>query len=180
MRVFLAIELPQEVRDELAGLQKQLSTAPAKLGFAHEFHVTLKFLGEITPVKVDAVKSCLGNVKFKPFKARLGKPGFFASGKNVRVVWVGIEPADEFIQLQEMVNDALEKDFPREKNFKPHLTLARVKSVSDRNRFLQQLWQLKIGDFPFEVSEFKLKKSTIGSSGAVYDDLALYGSQKGF
>ncbi|MBI2581222.1 RNA 2',3'-cyclic phosphodiesterase [Candidatus Woesearchaeota archaeon] len=177
MRTFIAVDLPQEVKDELANVQRQLSSAvaaAAKMSLAHDFHLTLKFLGEITPAKMEVVKGCLSNVKFKSFSAAVSGIGVFPSESYIRVVWIGIEPEDGFIRLQKQVDDALEKEFPKEKNFKPHLTLARVKFVSDKEQFKQQLQQIKVKRTTFAVKELKLKKSTLSSKGAVYEDLAVY------
>lgn len=174
MRVFIAVDLPQEVKGELALVQRQLSSAPAKMSLAHDFHLTLKFLGEIAPAKVDVVKSCLSRVSFKRFTASFSGIGVFPSESYVRVVWVGIEPEDEFMQLQKKIDDALDKEFPKEKGFKPHITLARVKFVSDKRQFQQQLQQIKIQNVKFAVDSFKLKRSTLSREGVVYEDLAAY------
>ncbi|MBI2175841.1 RNA 2',3'-cyclic phosphodiesterase [Candidatus Woesearchaeota archaeon] len=174
MRVFIAVDLTEEVKSELASAQKQLSSASAKMSMAHDFHLTLKFLGEITPAKVEVVKSCLSNIRFKTFTAAVAGVGVFPSENNVRVVWVGIEPEDELVQLQKKIDDALEKEFAKEKGFKPHLTLARVKFVSDKNSFSRQLQQIKVKNAEFAVDSFKLKRSTLSREGAVYDDLAVY------
>lgn len=174
MRTFIAVDLPQEAKDELAAFQKQLSSAAARMSMAHDFHLTLKFLGEITPAKVDVVKSCLSRVSFKHFTASFSGIGVFPSEGYVRVVWVGVGPEDDFVQLQKKVDDALDKEFPKDKNFKPHITLARIKFVSDKQQFQQQLRQIKIKGVGFAVESFKLKRSTLSNKGAVYEDLAVY------
>ena len=174
MRCFIAVDLPQEVKNELANAQKQLSTAAAKVSLAHDFHLTLKFLGEITPAKVDAVKNCLSRVSFKRFTATVARVGVFPSENYVRVVWVGVEPEDSCIELQRLVNDSLRSEFKMEKGFKPHLTLARVKLVPDKQQFQRQLRQIKIRNIEFPVDSFKLKRSTLSSQGAIYEDLAVY------
>ena len=174
MRTFIAVDMPQEVKDELALVQKQFSSAPAKMSIVKDFHLTLKFLGELTPAKVEVVKSCLGRIHFEGFTASVAGVGVFPTENYVRVVWVGIEPEDDVIRLQKLIDDALEKEFPKEKGFKPHLTLARVKFVSDKERFKQQLQQIKIRNIKFAVDSFKLKKSTLSNKGAVYEDLAVF------
>ena len=176
MRCFIAIDLPVNVKEELVSAQKQLSPAAAKMSLAHDFHLTLKFLGEITPAKVDAVKSLLANVKFKSFAARLAGIGAFPSQNAARVVWVGLEPEESLIELQQMVDDTLRSEFKIEKGFKPHITLTRVKLVSDKERFVKQLQQVKTKTVEFRVESFKLKSSTLSSQGAIYEDLAVFNS----
>lgn len=184
MRTFIAIDVPEEVKVELTTAQKQLASAAAKTNLAHDFHLTLKFLGEITPAKVQVVKSILSNVRFKSFTASISGIGVFPSENYVRVVWVGLEPEEEISKLQKSIDNALEKEFPKDKSFKPHLTLARVKFVSDKKQFAQQLQQIKIKAAKFPVDSFKLKRSTLSSQGTVYEDLAVYNSitavSKGF
>lgn len=174
MRTFIAIELPQEVKDAILEAQGQLSSTAAKLSLAHDSHLTLKFLGEITPAKVDVVKSCLSSVKFKPFAAAVSGIGVFPSESYVRVVWAGVEPEGEVIQLQRSIDDALDKEFPKDKQFKPHITLARVKFVQDKEQFRQQLQKIKVKDVRFVVDSFKLKRSMLSGNGPVYEDLAVY------
>lgn len=174
MRVFVAVDLSQGVKDEFAEIQKQLSATVAGMSMAHDFHLTLKFLGELTPAKVDVVKNCLGSVRFRGFPAALAGIGVFPSENYIRVVWVGIEPEDDIIRLQRGIDDALEKEFPKDKQFKPHLTLARVKFISDKNQFAQKLRQIRIEKIKFAVDSFKLKKSILTKEGAVYEDLAVY------
>ncbi len=174
MRVFIAIDLPEQVKAELQSAQKQLSSAPAKMSMAHDFHLTLKFIGEITPAQVEALKKCLSTVKFKPFTASLGRVGAFPNYDYAKVVWIGLEPEDGMIELQQVIDDALEKEFHRDKGFKPHLTLARVKGVNDKKGFAHQLVRTKYEKASFTVDCFKLKSSTLGSTGAVYEDVGTY------
>ncbi|MBI2550531.1 RNA 2',3'-cyclic phosphodiesterase [Candidatus Woesearchaeota archaeon] len=174
MRTFITIDLPTEVKEALVDAQKQLSSATAKMSLVKDFHLTLKFLGEITPAKAEVVKRCLGNARFKSFSAAVAGIGVFPSENYIRVVWVGVEPEDEIIRLQKLIDDALEKEFPKDKKFKPHLTLARVKFVSDKSAFLQHLQLVKVKSIKFTVDSFKLKKSTLSREGAVYEDLAVY------
>ncbi|MEK6838057.1 MAG: RNA 2',3'-cyclic phosphodiesterase [Nanoarchaeota archaeon] len=177
MRAFVAVDLPEDVKNELVNAQKQLSptaAAAARISLVKDFHLTLKFLGDVTPAKVEVVKSCLSSVRFKSFQAAIGGIGVFPSESYVRIVWAGVEPEDDVVKLQKLVDNALEKEVQKEKGFKPHLTLARVKFVSDKNVFLQQLHQIKVKGVKFAVDALKLKKSTLSREGPVYEDLAVY------
>ena len=176
MRCFVAIELPEEVKSELKRLQEQIknSGSDARLSFAKDAHLTLKFLGELTPQKVEFVKKSLANCKFRKFSVTLDRIGVFPGENYIRVVWVGVSPEKDVMELQKEVDEALQKDFKKEKNFKAHLTLARVKYVSDKEKFLQLLKNTEIKKIKFVVDEFKLKRSTLTEEGPVYDDLAVY------
>ena len=176
MRCFVAIDMTEEVKNELKKLQLQIrnNSGSSKISFTKDFHLTLKFLGELTPQKAEFVKKRLGSCKFRKFETALGDTGFFSSKGYIRVVWAGISPEEEALKLQREVDEALQGYFPKEKGFNAHLTLARVKYVSDKDRFLQLLKKLKAEKIRFAVNDFKLKMSTLTKEGPVYDDLAVY------
>ncbi|MCP3682514.1 MAG: RNA 2',3'-cyclic phosphodiesterase [bacterium] len=161
MRTFIAIDLPQDVKDELKKAQETLSD----VRLVKNFHLTLKFLGEITPEKVECVKNVLTKIEFKSFKVSLSNIGVFPNMKKPRVIWVGLKPENELIQLQKQIDEALKDEFEKD-SFSPHLTLARVKF--NKGEFSLNA---KITEIPFEISEFKLKKSTLTREGPIYEDL---------
>ncbi len=99
MRCFLAIDLPLEIREYLFNLKKGLRMINAKFVEKENIHLTLKFLGEISQKDVDDLKKRLGSIKFKHFKANLGKPGVFPSIKFVRILWVSLQPEKIFKDL---------------------------------------------------------------------------------
>jgi RNA 2',3'-cyclic 3'-phosphodiesterase len=172
MRVFIAIDLPEEVKKYLSSVQKQLPDARAS--FTKDFHLTLKFLGELTPDKIEKVKQLLLEVKFEKFVAGTTNIGVFPDENYIRVVWVGLEPENEILKLQQQIEALLGKEFGREKDFKAHLTLARIKFVSDKNSFLRQLKEIKTERLTFVVERFALKESILSPKGAKYKDLAVF------
>ncbi len=182
MRCFIAVELPEEAKNELRRLQQQIKNSRGsdlKASFTKDFHITLKFLGELTPPKAEEVKKKLGSCRFKKITTALDGLGVFPGESNIRVVWAGVKPEDEILKLQKDVDEALQADFGKEKDFKAHITLARVKHIGDKEGFLRMLKNTAVGKIKFEVSEFKLKRSVLGGSeGPAYEDLEAYGSQK--
>ncbi|VVB81747.1 RNA 2',3'-cyclic phosphodiesterase [uncultured archaeon] len=167
MRLFIAFDVSKEAKEHILEVQKQLTDA--KLTLTKSFHLTLKFLGEVTPAKAEEIKNKLKTVQFKPFKAHLNGTGVFPNENYVRVVWIGIEPADVICELQKKIDDALGS---KEKDFKPHITLARVK-FSDK-QFAEKIKKLKVEPVSFEVKEFKLIESKLESEGPEYTDVAKY------
>ncbi len=175
MRFFIAIEVSPEVAAQLSGAQKQLQTDNAKLTFTKSFHLTLKFLGEVMPAQSEEIKKRLQQIQFKKFTAQLNGTGVFPSENYVRVVWVGIEPSDVICDLQKKIDEALAGLFPKEKNFKAHLTLARVKTISDKKQFAEQVKKLRIEAVSFPVIQFKLIESQLrGKEGPLYTDAAVF------
>ncbi len=173
MRLFIAIDLPEKAKEELREAQKQIPKA--KLSLAKDFHITLKFLGEVAPGKADEIREKLQKVKFEAFKAKLDSVGFFPSEKYIRVVWAGIKPEEETAKLQKEIDSLIGKEFPDDHKFSPHITLARVKFVDDKELFIQQLKSIKLENISLKVDCFKLKKSTLrGKEGPVHEDVEVY------
>ena len=167
MRLFIAFDT-SKVKEQILAVQKQLTGA--ELTLTKTFHLTLKFLGEVTPTKAEEIKNKLRTVQFKPFIAKLNGTGVFPNENYIRVVWLGIEPKETICELQKKIEEALGGE--KEKDFQPHITLARVKS-SDKT-FAEKIKKLKVEPVSFEVKEFKLIESKLQTEGPVYTDVARY------
>jgi 2'-5' RNA ligase len=174
MRAFIAVDLPEEVKEELLRVQQELPGAGIRAVRKNQMHLTMKFLGEITPAKADVVKAALRKIRFKPFKTCLVGVRVFPSENYVRVVWVGLEPEEEITALQKKIDCALEKDFLKDKKFKAHLTLARVKFVDDKKNFVEKIKKIAVKRVCFWVKDFRLKKSTLTRTGPIYEDLEVF------
>ncbi|MFW6383621.1 MAG: RNA 2',3'-cyclic phosphodiesterase, partial [Nanoarchaeota archaeon] len=95
MRLFIAIEPNQRVKDYLCELQRKISTQGSNLSFSSGFHITLKFLGDVSEDRLILLKKNLNNIEFSPFKIRTSGVGFFKKKHQVSVVWAGVEPKEE-------------------------------------------------------------------------------------
>jgi 2'-5' RNA ligase len=175
MRAFIAIDFSEDIKEYLAEVQKQLPKG--KLRLARDFHLTLKFLGEIPPDKVERTKQLLEKVRLKKFVVETASIGVFPSENYIRVVWLGLEPEEPVLQLQQQIEDVLANEFKRERGFKAHITLARVKYIDDKKEFLKQLKKIKTAKIRVVIDKFKLKKSTLTEKGAIYEDLAVFTPQ---
>ena len=173
MRCFVAIDLPQDIINELQRVQLELSRADAgmKLVAPEKVHLTIAFLGEVDSMEVENCKAALNSVKCNSFRARLGNVGFF-SPEYIRIIFVELEPANEFINLNKLVYSELSKFCRLDNRFHPHITLARVKSIGDRARFLEVAKDTKVKPLEFNVKSFSLKKSSLRDGEYVYEDLA--------
>ena len=176
MRTFIAIEIPEEVKKVFIEAQAQLDKDKTKLKITKDFHLTLKFLGEVDENKVEEIKKKLSEIKFDSFETSLTDIGVFPSKDYIRVVWVGLEDSKGKIKkLQQEVDSKLETlGFKKDTRFHPHLTLARVKFVEDKERFIKNLKEIKIEKKSFKITEFKLIKSILTPEGPVYEDLASF------
>ncbi|MBI2647018.1 RNA 2',3'-cyclic phosphodiesterase [Candidatus Woesearchaeota archaeon] len=171
MRLFIAIDF-NELKDCFIEMQEQLPKN-VKLSLTSSFHITLKFLGEVQPNKVDDIINILKNIKFKPFSVFLDKVGIFPTENYIRVIWAGLNPEDRILELQKNIDNSLKDFFKKEKDFKAHITLARVKYIKDKKQFLEQLRKIKVDNKKLEVRGFSLIKSTLTPKGPIYEDLPL-------
>ncbi len=173
MRCFIAIDVPKELREWLAKLQEQLKGVPMTVKFIEKenFHLTLKFFGEISDAKVNQIKENLKEVKFKPFNVSSGKLGVFPSSGYVRVIWISLEPEEKVKELNRLINETLQSSDAR---FGSHITLARVRIIEDKEALQKRLREIKVEEKRFEVSNFKLKKSTVTRKGPIYEDLKVF------
>ena len=176
MRLFIAIDF-NELKDYFLELQGNLPKN-AKLSFTRTFHITLKFLGEVQPDRVDDIINILKNTKFEAFTVFLDLIGIFPTENYIRVVWVGIKPEEKVLELQKNIDASLIKLFKKEKDFKAHITIARVKYPEDKKRFLEQLRKIKVESKKFEIKDFRLVKSDLTPEGPVYEDLEIFDSNQ--
>lgn len=172
MRLFIAIDF-NELKDYFVNLQ-DLLPRNAKLSLTKTFHITLKFLGEVQPDKADKTINILKNIKSEPFSAFTDSIGIFPTENYIRVVWVGLKPEDRILELQNRIDESLKSLFKKEKDFKAHITLARVKYPEDKKSFLQQLKNIKVENKKILIKDFRLIKSTLTPKGPVYEDLEVF------
>src|SRR5687768_4429915 len=92
MRVFIAIELPEDIRRALADVQRQLRpvTSSARWVPAESIHLTLKFLGEVPETRIVDVDESLAGLTWLPFQVVVSGVGFFPGARSPRVLWAGL------------------------------------------------------------------------------------------
>lgn len=167
MRLFLSCEIPQDIAAYVHELAKQLP-AGAKYTVPHNIDLTIKFLGDVPEATLDEIKQRLSQLRFKPFRAMLNGIGVFTED-FIRVVWAGLTPSEKFDELHVMVDEALTGLFPKEKRFLAHLTIARVKYVEDKVKFLEQVKAIKVEPKTFDVNKLVLFSSTLSPKGARHE-----------
>ena len=172
MRLFVAIDF-NELKNYFAELQKQLPQN-AKLSMVKSFHLTLKFLGEIQPDKIDEIAENLRKIKFENFSVSLDSIGIFPTENYIRVIWVGLGPEEKVIELQKQIDESLKNLFKNEKDFKAHITLARVRYPSNKKSFVDEIKKIKVEGKEIKIKDFRLVKSTLTPQGPVYEDLETF------
>lgn len=172
----MAIDLPAFVKEELAKIQAGLM-APgllAKWADPNSIHLTLKFLGGIGQEQLSAIKEALVAAASysAPFNIKLSRPGVFPSLSRPRVLWVGIEDDSGALkELQQQIDERLKGlGFePEEREYSPHLTLARIKEVRGKGELQRAIGSVALSPLePIMVNHFNLMRSDLRPSGAVY------------
>jgi 2'-5' RNA ligase len=175
-RTFIAVDLPDTLRERTAQLQEQMKAGGARLRWVrpHNLHFTLRFLGEIPAAQVAravvATREAVRNVP--PFVVTIAGLGAFPSFARPEVVWLGTTEGAEALEgLTRSLNAALARERfatdPRQ--FRPHLTLGRIRDNrqwGDLVRSLERFRSTVIGETP--VERVTVMESRLTPDGPVY------------
>lgn len=165
MRVFIAVELPEEIKEELNKLVGSLkrSISDVKWVEKENFHITIRFIGEVEEDKVLKLEKILDDIgsKFSPFKVEIRDIGNFP-----HVLWVGIEEGSDILRnIAYAIEGSLMREGfqPADKLFSPHITLGRVKRSIKKFSVNKEF-----GPYSFVVDSITLMESRLFSTGPVY------------
>lgn len=176
MRCFVAVDCPLEIRDRLCMAQDGILPLLGMKAVGREsLHITLKFLGEVGKERIPSLVEALSSVDFPRFNVTVKGLGAFPHPAKPRVVWAGIgDGSESIISLKEKVDIALAPlGFPKETNFHPHLTLARVKGTVDGKglgKAIEEGTDTVYGSYAPE--EFALMESRLSQKGPEYSKIA--------
>lgn len=178
-RLFVAVELPQNMRDALADFCANFSRKKLFSGRCtrpENFHLTLKFLGEISNDVAAKVDSALKNISFQPFDVRFGSFDVLPTREKIRILFVHLI-CPELPLLATQIEEDLEFHFERESRpFKSHVTVARIKSIQTYNyaKFLKEIDTTLLPEMAWKVDSFVLKKSVLTQDGPIYETISRY------
>jgi len=173
VRTFIAIELPETVKEEIAAFQKEIKKS-LSLRFVSpkNLHLTLFFLGETEKIRlpevIEAVRA--GSRGIKPFYLSLTKPEFFPHG-----LWFKIGGQVEVLEkLYEQIKEELKtRSFPlEERPFNPHVTVGRAKGRVEKVERITMATGIKGG---FEVSSVAFFKSQLTRGEPIYSKITTVG-----
>jgi RNA 2',3'-cyclic 3'-phosphodiesterase len=185
MRLFVALEIPAAVRDNLATLIDELRAADASSSKyrarwvrPENLHVTLKFIGQLDVGKVDAIRAALAEVRSgSEVELRFRGLGFFPNDTRQRVLWAGVNASPNLAPLAGEIDARMEKlGIPREtRDFAPHLTLARFDppGISEKLRAAAQK-SLAREFGTLHADEIHLIESKTRPTGAEYTRLSSF------
>lgn len=174
MRLFIAIELPDEVKRLLGRLRSDIPGA--RWVPLEQLHLTLAFLGEVDEATMKRLRGELAAIQAPGFDLRFGGTGCFPDRRRPRVIWVGLEPEPLLSSLASLVKRAvLSCDIPQEERpFSAHITLARLGFPAAREvgAFLDQPQKQELP--PVSVREFLLFQSSLTPKGAIHTPIASF------
>lgn len=177
LRAFLAVELETGVRCALVRLKRELAARAPRVRWVRDdgLHVTVKFLGSVTPTRLDAVREALVPVvaAFAPFGVSVHGLGVFPSPRRPRVVWAGLQ-SDRLPRLAEAVERALEPlgFAPEGRPFRAHVTLGRIDAPQAWASLGEALEMHRNDDLgSSHVRELIAFRSELQRGGAIYSRL---------
>ena len=186
LRLFVAISIPEPVRDEIIRVQQELQPLVprdvARWARSDQFHLTLRFLGDVPADGVEELKESAGAVcrNARSLSLRAEGVGFFPNPRSPRVIWVGINDQEGRLgDLQKQIETAVGPFSPEpgEKNFTGHATLGRLKNpkpadIWDLAARAQSLEKRPFGDWT--AHEIEIIQSELSPAGARHISLAAF------
>ena len=177
MRTFISVELPDEVKKNIAELINELKNTGSGIKWieAKNLHITLKFLGWVEDRNLDnlidlTTKAVAGKGSFK---ARFEELGTFPEGKSPRVVWVGTaEGGGKLCSLAKVLEETLSKAGFRseEREFKSHISIGRVKEKKGVDKLKEKIKSIKDAKFGEAlVDRIFIMKSALTPKGPIYE-----------
>ncbi|MEX2616345.1 MAG: RNA 2',3'-cyclic phosphodiesterase [Alphaproteobacteria bacterium] len=168
IRLFVGLSIPESLQARLTGLCG--GVPGARWVRPENFHVTLRFIGDIGENLAEDVDAALSRITAPSFTLEVAGVGQFGKGVATRALWAGIAPNPALNHLRSKIETAVTgAGLPAEtRKFKPHITLGRLKNPPpDRvGNFIVDHAGLRAGTFP--VDRFTLFSSFLSSSGAIY------------
>ena len=172
MRTFISLELPETIKSEISKIQQDLK----KLGIQARWvkpelsHLTLAFLGSITPDKIETIGKILKEAtpQTTSINLKFSKIDCFPNPARPRIIFVDLE--GELEKLNDLAKKTLhrlkrEKIYFDEKPFTAHITLGRIKK---RQNLIRLIEKIKVKRVEFVVNEVSLTKSILTDSGPIH------------
>jgi 2'-5' RNA ligase len=173
-RLFIAIDLPDDVKKEISAIRSDLPGA--RWVSEHQLHLTLRFVGDTDDALLGNLKEQLGAIDFPSFSMSLEGVGYFPGRGVPRILWAGLAAPPPLIALQWAIEQACVAagTLPDERHFSPHITIARLREPASAAVSAFARMNAGFRSRPFESTAFHLYASTLNTNGAVHTILKTY------
>ena len=178
IRVFLSVDIDDEnLLSRIIQIQGKLDYESAKMKLVERdnIHFTWHFFGDTHPSKIDTIHQELSQLEFEPIQIEVSGVGAFPNIRRPRVVWVGVTHNIEKLRELKTNTDTILKKMGyriEKKKFIPHATIARVRSIRNREQLaenLESLCEEPVGGMT--ITNIRMTRSTLTPSGAIYDTM---------
>jgi 2'-5' RNA ligase len=174
LRLFVGIGLPPEQKLALsipcAGVPGVRWVDPGN------YHVTLRFVGEVDEGSAEDIDEALAGLKARPFSLAIAGLGLFGPDDRPRMIYAALDPCPALHALHERVEITLMRlgFMPEGRRYTPHVTLGRAVSARPESlrAFVAANNLLRLAPFP--VDAFQLIRSYLTKAGSIYEDVAEY------
>ncbi|MBZ9571502.1 RNA 2',3'-cyclic phosphodiesterase [Methanobrevibacter sp. TMH8] len=189
-RCFLAIDIEPNLVQKIEEVQKEFKKTNNNVKYVktENLHFTLKFFGNVSDTKINEIKKAidkvLSNVSNNDDKDENNSKteliikgiGTFPNKNYMKVLWIGTQNNSFLLNLQKELDSEFTKlGFKKEKNFKTHLTIGRIRNLKDKNEFKEKIDELKnISIGTMNISKISLKKSELTPKGPIYSDIEIF------
>jgi len=172
VRLFAALEIPKDILEQLIEIRKSLyDDKKIKWEGIDKLHITIKFFGDVFENQIEQINKNLNYItkNYLRIPGAFTNFGLFYRNNHPAILWAGIEATQEIVSLHKKINNSMYKlGFKKEvRNFKPHLTLLRLKGKEDISKIYKfKNYKIDINNFYFR--SIKLFKSELTRAGSIY------------
>jgi 2'-5' RNA ligase len=176
-RIFVAIDISEEARRKasryIESLRRRFPALRVGWDKPEKLHLTLKFLGDTGDEQLLKLTKAIEKAarQISNFKLRIAGTGVFPNRRKARVLWLGVtDESESLTKLSKILESEVEREgFAREtRDFKAHLTLARLREPEKSGNLVETHLQEKFEAVEFEVSEIVIYQSELSPQGSRY------------
>ena len=176
-RLFCAFELTADLQtrifDHAKRVREAVPNAAASWSRPENIHLTMKFFGNVASERVDEISGAAERVcqQFSPVQIVVGKTGVFPRSSRPQVLWIGVEDASSLLGKlqQQLENEFAREGFTKEdRDFRPHLTIARIRKPPNAVRLAQTHLEMDFPSVDLTLNELILFRSELSGKGSKY------------
>jgi 2'-5' RNA ligase len=176
-RIFVAVDISNDVRRKVSTYIQELREEFSNLRVGWEktekLHLTLKFLGDTDENQLEKLREIVRNIagQISKFSLKIAETGVFPAPRNARILWIDVkDEKGSLAKINRLLETECEKiGFSKErKNYKPHLTIARLRDVGKSKELAEKHLQEEFKPAEVEVAEIAIYESRFQPAGSIY------------